>query len=173
MARPTKLNDEVTAKICEALRTGNTRRAACAYAGIDQDTLGNWLRRSSDFSDAVKKAESDCEISYAAVIKRAAVGHDVYKKVTKTKTVGEVSVVETTETISREFEWQAAAWWLERRKPEDYARFVFDPSKLTPEQMADIIGPESGAGAEARSNVVVEYAEDNTTTAASRSTEGD
>lgn len=91
MARPTKRTPERETRLIEALRAGNTRRAACAYAGIDQDTLANWLRRWSDFSDLVQKAEADAEIRNVAIIQKAA-----------------------SET------WQAAAWWLERRRSADY-----------------------------------------------------
>jgi hypothetical protein len=76
----------------EALRAGNTRRAACSYAGIDQDTFGNWLKRFPDFSDAIEKAESDAEVRNVAIIQKSA---------------------QTT--------WQAAAWWLERKRKADWA----------------------------------------------------
>jgi len=92
MPRPTKRTPEREARLIEALRAGNTRRASCAYAGIDQDTLANWLRRWSDFSDAVEKAEADAEIRNVAIIQKAA-----------------------SET------WQAAAWWLERKKKRDWS----------------------------------------------------
>jgi hypothetical protein len=77
----------------EALRAGNTRKAACHFAAIDQKTFENWLR-ISDFSQAVQKAESDAEVRMVAQIARAA----------------------------QDGTWQAAAWWLERRRPDDYAR---------------------------------------------------
>lgn len=89
--RPSKRTPEREARLYEALRAGNTRRAACAYAGIDQDTLANWMRKFSDFSEAIEKAESDAEIRNVAIIQKAA-----------------------SDT------WQAAAWWLERRRPADF-----------------------------------------------------
>jgi transposase len=50
MARPTKMTPEVVKRIADALAAGNTRRAAAAYGGIDEDTLGRWLRRFADFA---------------------------------------------------------------------------------------------------------------------------
>jgi hypothetical protein len=93
MARPTKFNEERSQKIIEALRGGNTRKASAEYAGINQDTLADWAKRYSDFSDSIKKAEADAEVRNVAIISKAA-----------------------SET------WQAAAWWLERRRHEDWKK---------------------------------------------------
>lgn len=91
MARPSKRTPEREARLYEALRAGNTRRASCAYAGISESTLATWLERYNDFRDAIEKAEADAEIRNVAIIQKAA-----------------------SDT------WQAAAWWLERRRPADF-----------------------------------------------------
>jgi len=54
--RPTKYTEQTVAKLLEALRGGNTRRASCAVASISQDTLAIWLKEKPEFSDAVEKA---------------------------------------------------------------------------------------------------------------------
>ena len=118
MARPTKRTPEREARLYEALRAGNTRRASCSYAGISESTLATWLERFDDFRDAVEKAEADAEIRNVAIIQRAA-----------------------TDT------WQAAAWWLERRRPGDYR------------QRNEVTGADGGAV-----RVIVEYAPDVITT---------
>lgn len=94
MARPSKYTPEREAKIVEALAAGNTRKTAARLAGIDQGTLENWMLRYSGFSAAVEKAEADAEASHVANIKAAAVGGS----------------------------WTASAWWLERRRHEDWGR---------------------------------------------------
>lgn len=142
--RPSKRTPATEKRILESLRAGNTRTASAGYGGISKDTFYEWLKEFPDFSDAVKKAESDCEVAFVAVIKKAATGHPVEKTVTKTRIVGGVSETETTTTRYTEYSWQAGAWWLERRKPEDYARFVLDPTKLSPEQVAEIMRLASG-----------------------------
>lgn len=91
MARPTKRTPDRENRLMEALRAGNTRRASCAYAGISESSLASWLERFPDFRDAIEKAEADAEIRNVAIIQKAA-----------------------SET------WQAAAWWLERRRSADY-----------------------------------------------------
>jgi hypothetical protein len=87
---------KVEAKILEAIRAGNTRRAAAAYAGVDEETLARWLRdtRKMAFMDSFKKAEADAEVLHVASIAQA----------------------------SKDGSWQASAWWLERRRHQDWRK---------------------------------------------------
>ena len=94
MARPTKYTPETVKRIVDALAAGNTRRAAAAYGGIDEDTLGRWLRRYADFADAVKNAEAQAEVGHVARIAQASAAGT----------------------------WQASAWWLERRRHADWGK---------------------------------------------------
>ena len=100
MSRPTKLTAAVQKQICDALRNGNTREASVSSGSISYPTFLAWLKRGEEgeplyveFLQAVKKAEAECEVHYIGVIKKAA-----------------------------SKQWQAAAWWLERRKPDNYGR---------------------------------------------------
>ena len=93
--RPTKYTPPTVAKITDALRGGNTRRASCAAGNISADTFANWLKDYSVFSDAVEKAEGEAELRNLAVIQDA------------TKTT-----------------WQAAAWWLERKHKAEWSSRV-------------------------------------------------
>lgn len=99
--RPTKLTIEVQAVIVDSIRSGSTKVDAAAAAGIHRDTFNSWLKSGeakdadplfSDFSAAIKKAEAECANECAATVMKA----------------------------SRKT-WQAAAWWLERRRRDDYA----------------------------------------------------
>lgn len=94
MARPSKYTAERVEKIVDALAAGNTRKTAARLAGIDQGTLENWVQRYSDFSAAIEKAEADAEASHVANIVKAATSGS----------------------------WTASAWWLERRRHEDWGR---------------------------------------------------
>lgn len=94
MARPTKFCDERTERLLSALRAGNTRRAAAAFAGVSDDTLERWEQRYADFAEAIKKAEASAEVQHVAIVAQAA----------------------------QSGVWQASAWWLERRRPADYGR---------------------------------------------------
>lgn len=93
MGRTSKRSPEREQAILNALRIGNTRRAAAAAGEVDQNTFYRWLEDGT-FRDAVEKAEAEAERRFLGNVAKAAAGNN----------------------------WQAAAWWLERRKHEDYAR---------------------------------------------------
>lgn len=120
MARPTKLTPQVQKRICDLLAAGNTRRAAAECAGITDRTLYAWLQRGEvaksgpflQFLRAVEKAEAEAEAVSVLTIRQAA----------------------------RE-SWQAAAWWLERRRPHDWGRIErheHTGAEGTPIQVEDV-----------------------------------
>ena len=78
--------------ILNALRVGNTRRASAAAAGVSHETFYRWLANVT-FCDEVIKAEADAELRF----------------------LGQVATAAKTS-------WQAAAWWLERSRPDQYGR---------------------------------------------------
>lgn len=109
MARPTKYTPETVAKLCQAIKLGATYALACKYAGVSYHTFNEWRngRRFPQgttpddkraFGDAIEKAEGDAAIGWLAKIEKSA----------------------------SDGAWQAAAWKLERRYPEDYGRTVSD-----------------------------------------------
>jgi len=100
MARRTKLTPETKEDIVKALRAGNSRRDSALYAGVSETTFYSWMARGregeplySEFLEAVEKAEAQSVVRNVAIIQRAA-----------------------------EETWQAAAWWLERKRPDDWGR---------------------------------------------------
>lgn len=86
-----KKSPERLAAILNALRAGNTRRASAHFAEIHADTFYAWMDEDPAFSDEVLKAEADAEVRFLTKVTNAA---------------------DTT--------WQAAAWWLERRRADDF-----------------------------------------------------
>jgi hypothetical protein len=91
----------VQKRLCDAIAAGNTRNDAAEYAGVGESTLRRWLaqgrrRRSGKFRAllaAVKKAEADAVVRNVAIIQKAA-----------------------------STSWQAAAWWLERKRDADWSQ---------------------------------------------------
>jgi len=89
-------------KLCKALADGNPQEAACWYSNISPQTFYRWMRdgrsapegsKAQEFFTLVKMAETKAEMYFVAQIRKAA------RK-----------------------SWQAAAWWLERRRSEHYGK---------------------------------------------------
>jgi hypothetical protein len=95
MARPTKYTPETVQKLTQAIELGATYELACNYAGIEYSTFSKWKLNKPELVDAVRLAEGKAAVKWLAKIEAAAADH-----------------------------WQAAAWKLERRYPQDYGRTV-------------------------------------------------
>ena len=91
--RPSKRTDERIERILSAIRAGNTIRAACGAGGITTDTFMAWRRADPNLREDVIAAEAFAEFAAMKVIRE--------------------------ESLT---DWRAAAWWLERRRPEDFGR---------------------------------------------------
>ena len=94
-----KINAEITAKLVEAIKSGSTNRLACQYAGIGQTTFYETLQIDAEFAKAIKGAEASGAMKFLSRI-----------------------------TDASELQWQAAAWMLERRFPEEYGKRVVEHS---------------------------------------------
>lgn len=108
--RPTKRSALVTEMVCKQIAAGNTRRVAAVLSGISYGTLARWCQFSAPFREAVEKAEAIAEAKHVAAIVQAGVTG----------------------------QWQASAWYLERRrhddwrKPPEQVRHGGDPDNPTP-----------------------------------------
>lgn len=99
-SRPRKLSLETTARFTRAIKLGCTVDAAADYAGVHRTTVWAWMRGGREgkspahvaFAEAVDKAMADFRVAALARIHLA----------------------------SNDW-WQAAAWLLERRFPEEFA----------------------------------------------------
>src|SRR5688572_2082631 len=90
MARPSK-QPHALPVVLKALRTGATRTAACAAAGVTPPTLQRWAREETT-QNQLTQAEAEAEIYMVSVIMKAADAGS----------------------------WKAAAWWLEHRRPAEW-----------------------------------------------------
>jgi len=98
-----KLTEELIEKAYKLIAAGNYQKQVAQYLGIGERTWYRWLQKGEtakskrsiyrQFWQAVKKAEAEAAIRNVAIVQKAA-----------------------QET------WQAAAWWLERRYPEEWGR---------------------------------------------------
>lgn len=115
LGRPTKFTPDVRARIISAIRNGNTYDASANYGGISYSLLRQWIVQGEqdqageflEFVEALKRAEAEAEVESVALIRRSA----------------------------QDGQWQAAAWFLERRKPSEWGR----------RDRHEISGPNGGA----------------------------
>lgn len=105
--RPTKRSPVVERAICANLRLGNTREASARLAGISYATLKRWVNLSARFCAAVEKAEAQAEQKHVGNIRKAGADGN----------------------------WQASAWWLERRRHGDWRK---------PAERTELSGPGGG-----------------------------
>jgi hypothetical protein len=93
MARPTKKTDAVKSAFLAGVRLGAPIRTAARAAGVSDDSIARWRETDPSFADAIKKAEADAVLKAVGLIRAASAKN-----------------------------WTAAAWFLERRHPEDWAK---------------------------------------------------
>ena len=91
--RPRKRSAARQEVFLDALRQGASREAAAAAAGIDRTTAWRWAQDDPALAAEVEQACGQAEVMMTQRVFDAAPS-----------------------------DWRAAAWWLERRRPETYGR---------------------------------------------------
>lgn len=112
---------DVVDKICKAVKLGSTYRIACQYAGISETLFYEWMAEGrsgknpekAEFAEQVKTAESEAAMLWLDQI----------------------------DTAARNGSWQAAAWRLERRYPQDYGRRAAKVIPVLDKHQAEHIDP--------------------------------
>ena len=98
MARRSKFTPETVQRAVQAIEMGATYELAAGFAGISYETFNTWRQTKPEFSEAIKSAEGRASVKWLAKIEQAA----------------------------SDGTWQAAAWKLERRYPNEYGKTVQD-----------------------------------------------
>ena len=93
--RKSKDTPENRQTIINAVEQGVPYRHACAMAGLSEDTFARMREKSAEFAEAIKAAEGRAVAGRLARIRMAENDH-----------------------------WQAAAWWLERKYPQEFGKTV-------------------------------------------------
>lgn len=130
VGRPDLLTETRLDKIEQAVRGGSTREDAARYAGIGASTLYEWLAEGRHLTanpPKVPAARDRLLMELAERLERADGSMAVLM-------VGRVIQAANSGT------WQAAAWWLERRRSDDYGRkdFLRSESKVEVESDVDV-----------------------------------
>lgn len=102
MGRPTKLTPERAKIIADAIAAGNYYETACALAGVDYTTVRKWIQKG-------EKAQKGALFEFVKAVKKA----EAFAEAERIKRIREAA---------KEGNWQADAWWLERRFPERWGR---------------------------------------------------
>ena len=146
----TKLTDEVIADVTTAIRAGASLDTAASYVGIARSTFHNWLSagrnaiRRADGSTVLIEEEYRQQVRFVVAVEEA---------------LSEFKLNLTGGILQHGREsWQALAWLAERKFPAEFSRRtridhanadgtpfmvaptpVFDPSKLTDEELEQAI----------------------------------
>ena len=106
MGRKSKLTEELIETAAKLIAAGNYQKHVAQYLNLSEETWYRWLREGEksqsglkrQFYEMIKKAEAEAIARNVALIQKAA----------------------------QEGNWQAAAWWLERKFPEEWGRNRLD-----------------------------------------------
>jgi hypothetical protein len=112
---------EVVLRLCVAIGLGATYRLACMYAGISESTFYSWRKQTPGrlrFPDQMTPELVNLRGKTAGLKFDEIIGFFEGEAVVKW--------LAKIEKEASEGSWQAAAWKLERRHPEDYGRRVID-----------------------------------------------
>jgi hypothetical protein len=113
---PDLLNEELMAAIIDALKSGTVIEDAAAYVGVSERTVYRWLARGRDeisrreaFPETDNPAEEDRYVNFC-------------QEVEKARAAARLRAVGVIQRAAAEGTWQAAAWYLERSAPKQWAR---------------------------------------------------
>jgi hypothetical protein len=97
-------------RVGEATRAGLTASATADYAGISRSTFFDWMRRGREASDAFDAGDlvTDSELPFLDLL-------DEIRRIQATSEVENLAVIEDSASKGN---WRAAAWVLERTRPE-------------------------------------------------------
>lgn len=115
--RPTKYDPAAGTLIVQALQVGATLEVAASAAGVHRTTLWRWMKEGFR-QDRVRKAP-DTDENGKPTLKTAAQFCNAVKKAAAAAEVLDLSFITK---AARSGNWTAAAWKLERKYPDRYAR---------------------------------------------------
>ncbi len=124
--QPLKLDKYgIKERILIALAKGATYRLACSYAGISYTTFRVYMNKGEALIDLYEEQiDAHPDKGYL----------DFYLKVKEVEALAALKWLEKIDKAS-EVQWQAAAWKLERRHPEEFGRYEKEKTDTTEDEM--------------------------------------
>ena len=111
MPRKTSLTPEIAEALIEVLKRGNYMTTAADFVGVTPQTVYNWLKRGDELKDHPDENLSETERMFV----------DFFEGVKNATAWAEVNALDTIRSASAT-NWQAAAWFLERKAPDRFGR---------------------------------------------------
>jgi hypothetical protein len=133
--RKSKLTKSLIDKACKVLRAGNYVKTTCGYLSICESSWYDWIREGNTAIERDKKGipvndDEKLKIEFVQLTQKAQ----------------DEAIVRNIQIIQQAAQrnWQAAAWYLERTKPDLFAaqhKLTVDatPAKLTLEEARKVI----------------------------------
>lgn len=107
------LKPGVKEKFLSAIAKGASYTIACGYAGISYQTLRRWIKYAEPLAELFEEQiETNPYREYFAF----------YCDIKRVESYAALKWLEKIDKAA-DFHWQAAAWKLERRHPDDYGRY--------------------------------------------------
>lgn len=100
-------------KLLRALAKGSSYKLACGYAGITYKTFREWIKRAERFIDGY-----DGEPEYD----EGDIYYQLYCDIKRIESFAALKWLEKIDDAASDGNWQAAAWKLERRYPDEYGK---------------------------------------------------
>lgn len=115
--KPIHVSDpEIINRLLEALRSGNFIDDACQYAGIAESTYYSWMDRGRRERARINAGEKP-ETAEAPWL-------ELFDKVQQARSEAVVRNVHLIQRAASDGTWQAAAWFLERTRPDKFGRRI-------------------------------------------------
>ena len=111
--RPDKFDIETINRILAAVELGATYKLACSYAGITYPTFNRWMNFGEKQADRLEMGEDFEPDAF----------YTFYMDVRKSESIDVMRCLKNINKSSENY-WQASAWKLERRHPQEYGRIV-------------------------------------------------
>jgi len=128
--QPPKLTSVKATIIIEGIKNGLTLQRTCGLAGIDYQTLLNWIRKGEKqesgkyrwFYEQCVKADSECEHLPLKTIKDAIIGNHFSEKINKVYNKNGILIKREVTKTTVPPSWTAAMTLLERRYPKRWSK---------------------------------------------------
>lgn len=115
MARPSKFNEQIKAKMLELYEKGKTDQQVADIIGVSVRTIDNWKGKHPEFLQALKEMKQVADELVVASLFSRAVGYS-HKEEQTFMYKGEVIVHENIKQYPPDV--TAAIFWLKNRQPE-------------------------------------------------------